>query len=67
MPVISALRSLKQKDQEFETSLGNLMRLSQIKTKRIARSQWLMSVILRTQEAKIRRIEVRSLFQANRL
>jgi hypothetical protein len=50
MPIIPALRRLRQEDCKFKASLGYGGRLC-LKNKIIARHQWFTPVILATQEA----------------
>jgi hypothetical protein len=63
-PVIPALRKLKQEDCKFKANLGNIGR-SRFKKKKkkkgVTRHQWLMSEILATPEAEIRKITVQGL------
>jgi hypothetical protein len=59
MPIISALRRLRQEDLEFKAGLGCIVR-SCVKKKKKGRCQWLISEILATQEAQIGSIMVQS-------
>jgi hypothetical protein len=62
MPIIPALRSLRQEDLEFEANLGYVVRPCLKK----ARRQRLVPVMLATWEVEMRRTVVRSQPQENR-
>jgi hypothetical protein len=56
-PVIPVLGRLRKEDQEFKDSLGCIMTPYDKEDQR-SWAQWLMPVILSTQEAEIRRLMV---------
>jgi hypothetical protein len=54
------MQEIETGGSEVEASLDNIVRLSQKKMWALVRHQWLIPIILATQEAEIRRIMVRS-------
>jgi hypothetical protein len=60
IPVIPALRRLRQKDHNFKASLGQTVKPCLKNNKTMAGCQWLSPIILAIQEAEIRRIEVQN-------
>jgi hypothetical protein len=58
MSVMPALRRLRQEDHKLEAHLGNIVRPCLKKRESERDHQWLMPIILATEEADIRRIAV---------